>query len=260
MSKGKRKRLVGLLIAYCQGVALCVIGSIFAANAASFSSFDFVFGLLATVTGVLLIGVLVIRLPREFPQSKLLAVVISSVASLAVIGIVILPWATNYRDYIRHKSYLDVAHSACTGLGVDWVATYTDDRGFHPAVIADRNIFGYRRWSHYNYGLPVHWQPELAGDIQLVVCIDRSEQDMIEYCDYHDPRGPRSVSRRQHVLTMRLVNARTGANLQMIEMRGDPPEECPPAIRVPPGETLNYNGDPVSTSAVIGWLRGYVEP
>jgi hypothetical protein len=179
MSKRRPKELTGLLMGYASVVVVLVFGSGLAANAATLLSFDFIFGSMAIAVGAIMVSLVIVLMFRRLSRSKLLAASISSIASLVAIGIVVLPWVINYRDYIGHKPYLDVAHSACTGLGVDWLATYTDDRRTHPVVIAGRNIFGYRRWPRYNDGLPAHWRPESASDIQLVVCIDRSDYDIV---------------------------------------------------------------------------------
>jgi hypothetical protein len=258
MAKKKRGELSSPLLTYITGVALAGLGSVWAA--ASPISFQSCFGLMLVVMGMVVVILAIIVAFQELSNSRVFVASISSVALLVTIGIIVIPWGSRYKDYVRYKEYLDAAHSACNGRGLDWVTTYTNDQSPHPVVIAGRNFLGYRQWSHYNNDLPLDWRPESVTDLQLVVCIDHSDQESIEYCDYHDPRGPRAVSRLVHVLSMRLVNAQTGTILHTVELRGNPPEECS-VIGPPPPETVeDVCGDPGSTDAIIQWLDQYVGP
>jgi hypothetical protein len=239
------------IIPFLAGVFFAVWGSVWAAS--SPLSFDFFFALMIFLFG----GFLIIIMFMLLFNSKIIAACVSLVTLLVVAGVSIV---SVYREYFYYKDYLDIAHLVCIGHGTNRVSTYTEVQGSHPVVIASRNILGYRKWSPHNDSLPLKLRPDSASDIQLILCIDSSEDDLIEYCDYHGYKAPRSVSRYVSVLSMRLVNAKTGATIQSVELRGGIPDECPPSSSVLEGQTLEYKGDPVSTAAIIHWLSQYVEP
>jgi hypothetical protein len=169
----------------------------------------------------------------------------------------------------EYKEHMDL----CDNLVRNSSVTYTDDQSARPILIISlRDDFGYRARSPLNDSLPPHWQPESPSDIQLVLCIDRSGHDTIQSCEYFGAGPPSGsttsdwVIRKQHVLSVRLVDAKTGTPLQSTELRGSLPEECP--VDRPPHQpsslespvSVEYKGEPVSTNAIIQWLRQYVEP
>jgi hypothetical protein len=239
------------------------LGSLLATSARSLLSFEFIFGSIIIVAGWM--GLVWLIIATFQLLSKILAAVISLVVSLVAVGIVAIPWGVVYRDYVEHREHLDIAHTVCTGHGAEQAASYAEGQRFHPTIIAEKNILGYRRWSYYNGVIPTRWRARSASDAQLVVCVDRFE-DPIESCEYYTSPGEPSnwVSRSQRVLSMRLVNAKTGTTLQAIELRGSLPKECPPgrppeAVGSPPWH-VSYIGEPVPKANVIRWIGEYVEP
>jgi hypothetical protein len=96
------------------------------------------------------------------------------------------------------------------------------------------------------------WVPETVQEAQLVACVDEEQERSIEVCLYNGP----SITRYRYTVSVRLVQARTGAEVASTTVHGSMPREC--------RQTEDYDltrlaGDHVPFAAVEEWMRVRVE-
>lgn len=137
--------------------------------------------------------------------------------------------------------------SVCAGRGASAAGAYTGG-GIHSAVLLSSGG-GAHDWSD---DLPEAWLPASVGEAQLVACVAEEAENEIEECLYNGP----SIHRYQYQVSLRLVEARTGAVVATTVLEGSPPRECQPSE---PYDLTRLAGDHVSYAAAEDWMRGYVE-
>jgi len=135
---------------------------------------------------------------------------------------------------------------ACTGEAVSSSAYVPYKPGPHPLVLllpdgksTSGTYFYLTLWG------PNTRQPE---DVQLVVCADPYEAKL-QGCSY----GVAHITRIQHRLTLKVIEASTGEILETKTFMGSEPSKCPGSVSQPTNKT--YEGDPVDYSEVREYLQ-----
>lgn len=135
----------------------------------------------------------------------------------------------------------------CAGQGVPQAAAYTGG-GVHPMVALSSDGEPHD-WTN---DVPEVWTPASLDAAQLVACVRPEQERSIEVCHYNGP----DITRYRYEVTIRLVEARTGAEVASTVLVGSDPREC--------RSTEDYDltrlaGDHISFSEAEDWLRDHVE-
>jgi len=136
---------------------------------------------------------------------------------------------------------------ACSGQGVPEAAAYSGG-GVHPVVLLASSGESHA-WSD---DLPEEWYPGAVEAAQLVACVGEEDEREIEVCLYNGP----SITRFQYQVSLRLVEARTGAQVASTVLEGSMPRECRQSEDY---DLTRLEGNHVAVAAARDWMRAYVE-
>jgi len=146
-----------------------------------------------------------------------------------------------------HAAVQSDLSGACSGQGVAEAAAYSGG-GFHPVVLLASSGESHA-WSD---DLPEEWYPGAVEAAQLVACVGEEDEREIEVCLYNGP----SITRFQYQVSLRLVEARTGAQVASTVLEGSMPRECRQSEDY---DLTRLEGNHVAFAAARDWMRAHVE-
>jgi len=155
-----------------------------------------------------------------------------------------------------------VVGPVCKGTALPDAPSYSQASGTHSLAIlklGDDGDYRYGFIDPNSYSLPEGWRANYVEDLELVVCVDKEENALVEKCKYtlEDGSGTVTLSRYSTQVTFRLVEAQTGREIAADTLVGMP-RECPETQKFLKG---------TAGSSIVGkvyeeledWLRPYVE-
>jgi len=135
----------------------------------------------------------------------------------------------------------------CSRRGVAGAGAYAGE-GVHPVVLLSSSGEDHD-WSD---DLPHGWAAQSVEDAQLVACVDAEQESSIEVCEYIGP----DITRYRYEVSLRLVEAQTGAEVASTVLGGNDPRQCQQTEAY---DLTRLAGDPVSFAAARDWMQAYVE-
>jgi hypothetical protein len=135
----------------------------------------------------------------------------------------------------------------CSWQGVEGAAAY-EGADPHPVVLVASDGMNHA-WSDQ---LPDAWEPESLADVELVACVHPEREVAIEVCQYNGP----DITRYRNEVEIRLMAARTGAQVAATVVRGTDPRECQ---QMEDYDLVRLEGSHVSYDDVEAWLRLHAE-
>lgn len=148
-----------------------------------------------------------------------------------------------------------VGDTVCSGKAVPEAAAYNPYSGLaHPLVIIEWQG-GFHFTYMYSHNLPIDWMPFSVDELQLVVCLDKVEDKLIQFCPYvystsgNDAGATLRIRYQQKV---RVYAAKTGILIYSGYMYGSNPDACPASTgKIEPfhyGSRLYYQD-------LVSWLE-----
>lgn len=115
----------------------------------------------------------------------------------------------------------------CQGTPLPEAPAYSETTGAHSLVIVELGRDGAYRYGFIDpdaYSLPDGWRASYVEGLQLVVCVDAEEDELVETCEYTmaDGSGTAVMSRYAKKVTFRLVEAATGREIATETLTGLP--------------------------------------
>lgn len=160
------------------------------------------------------------------------------------------------------RTNVNLVGPICQGTPLPEAAAYTETSGTHPLVVLEAGSDGNYQYGFFNasaYQQPEGWRASYVEALQLVVCVDSEEDELIETCEYTltEGNGTAVLSRYAKQVTFRLMEAQTGREIAADTLVGLP-RECQ--------ETEEFLEDTTGSSLygdvyeeMEAWLRPYVE-
>ncbi len=161
----------------------------------------------------------------------------------------------------KTRANANVVGTICQGAPLPDAPSYGQALGTHSLVVLELGSNGNYQYGFINpntYSLPDGWTTRYVEELELVVCVDQEEDELIETCDYTmEDGGAATLSRYSKHVTLRLLEAQTGQEVAANTLVGMP-HECQDTEEFLEGTT---------GSSVYGnvyeeledWLRPYVE-
>ena len=227
------------------------VGSLYQVGSKFYTKKDFIGLIIAYILGIILVlGMVALVMLAIFDDMKANKIA----ASDDPVGNLILAlkerpkWgaAIDKLDEIGDPLLISLA-PACTGTAVGGSVYDPGKPGPHPLVLLlpdGKSTTG--TYTYLNLWGPITRQPE---DVQLVICTDAYEAKL-KGCSYDGA----SRTRIQHVLTLTVIEAATGKELETKTFKGSEPAKCPSSVSQPGNKT--YEGDPVDYTEVREYLQG----
>jgi len=162
----------------------------------------------------------------------------------------------------KTQSTAYVVGPVCQGTPLPEAPPYTQASGTHSLVILELGGDGDYRYGFIDpdsYSLPDGWRARYVQDLELVVCIDKEENALVEECKYtfEDGSGTVTLSRYAKHVTLRLLEAQTGREIAADTLVGMP-RECQDTeefLEETPGGSMYGQ----VYEELEDWLRPYVE-
>jgi uncharacterized repeat protein (TIGR02543 family) len=139
----------------------------------------------------------------------------------------------------------------CKGIGIPRATTYDGDR--HPLVLLDSDG-NKHAWSD-DLQVKWGWLAATIEETQLVVCIGKEQEQVVETCRYWTSGPP--IIRYKYSLGVKLSEAKTGKVVAITTLYGSEPLPCE---NVEPYYLERKEGSHVSICQLEKWLWKYVEP
>ncbi|MDY7080123.1 MAG: hypothetical protein SXV54_24850 [Chloroflexota bacterium] len=149
----------------------------------------------------------------------------------------------------------------CQGTPLPDAPAYTQASGTHSLVVLELEEDGNYDYGFINpnyYSLPDGWRARYVKDLELVICVDKEEDELVETCEYTlvDSGDQITLSRFAKHVTFRLLEAQTGREIASDTLVGMP-RECQ--------DTEEFLEE-TTGSSIVGhgydeledWLRPYV--
>ena len=146
----------------------------------------------------------------------------------------------------------------CQGKRIKAAATYSRTPGKHPAVGVKQGPDGLQLDMSF---IPGEAQAQLLAETQLVLCMGKVEDVLIESCPYTDlgnPYGPVTnyVERYYYKQDAKLVVAKTGRVISVETFTGKSARHCQDIEQFRPDEkVIRLKGTDISIDKVRSWLR-----
>lgn len=162
----------------------------------------------------------------------------------------------------KTKSTAYVVGPICQGTPLPEAPSYAQASGAHSLVVLELGGDGDYRYGFIDpdsYSLPDGWHADYVEDLELVVCVDKEEDELVETCEYTlvDSGDTVTLSRYAKYVTFRLLEAQTGREIAADTLVGMP-RECQDTeefLEETPGGSMYGQ----VYEELEDWLRSYVE-
>jgi len=146
------------------------------------------------------------------------------------------------------REILNGLSAVCQGQGVARAADFDPESDTSPIVIL--NLEGKKHsWTNK---VPEEWRPLTVEHTELVACIGKNEEKLVQDCDYNI--GP-NVKRYEFHVDLYLREAKTAREVSSVNLSGSTPDKCKQSERV---EKTRISGSKVSFGQARDWLERYV--
>jgi peptidylprolyl isomerase len=145
------------------------------------------------------------------------------------------------------RQTLEALAPVCEGQGIEEAAAF-EGENLHPVVLL-KSSGGIHSWTDK---LPIEWWPTPLNPPQLVVCVEKEDKVVIQTCDY---AGGSDITRYKYEVELRLVEARTGEEVDRVVFSGSDPRACKQSERQ---SVRELTGSHLEFGPAQAWLQARV--